>query len=204
MDSLILLSDWNKSQTEFWKPIAGYANYDVSSLGRVRTRWPFKVPRTKVKRLLDEPRILHQFVHPRGYCMASLAMSGKTKTQFRVNRLVTQAFIPNPLTLPDTNHKNGVKTDNRVDNLEWASDLINQRHAWDTGLKHGQLYKMRKYSPEIVADLRRRAAAGERVGTIANEYSMDQALAWRIVKRQSYAIDIDWSIGIERLSRPSQ
>lgn len=52
-----------------------------------------------------------------------------------VHRLVAQTFIPNPDRKETVNHINGVKTDNRVENLQWATRSENVKHAFDTGLK---------------------------------------------------------------------
>ncbi len=60
-------------------------------------------------------------------------IAGGTKT-YIVHRLVALAFLENDLNLPEVNHKNGDKTDNKLSNLEWCSPSENQKHAYQTGL----------------------------------------------------------------------
>ena len=67
----------------------------------------------------------------RGY--AQVHFLGKTQ---KVHRLVAIAFISNPQNWPDVNHKNGIKSDNRVENLEWCTKLYNQRHFSAVLKKH--------------------------------------------------------------------
>lgn len=57
---------------------------------------------------------------------------------FRVHRLVAQAFIKNPKNKPTVNHINGIKADNKLDNLEWATNSENSQHSFDIGLQKGR------------------------------------------------------------------
>lgn len=96
-----------------WKKIDGFDNYSVSTVGDVRndksgenlTAW-----RTK-----------------NGYWCVNPSQNGITQ-RFYVHRLVAQAFIPNPAEKEQVNHINGVKSDNRVENLEWCTSSENHRH----------------------------------------------------------------------------
>lgn len=112
---------------EIWKPINDYEGlYEISSLGCVR-RLHKTIP----------PRNLTLWPDRNGYLRAALTRDCKTK-RFLVHRLVALAFIPNPDGKPEVNHLNGDKSDNRAENLEWATRSENNRHAFATGLNCGR------------------------------------------------------------------
>lgn len=69
----------------------------------------------------------------KGYYAIMLRKNNKS-IRYMSHRLVSAAFIPNPDNKPIVNHINGIKSDNRIENLEWVTLLENSAHAWKTGL----------------------------------------------------------------------
>ena len=70
----------------------------------------------------------------KNYHLVCIRENGKSITK-KVHRLIASTYLPNPENKPQVNHKNGIKTDNRVENLEWCTQSENQIHAHKTGLK---------------------------------------------------------------------
>lgn len=111
---------------EKWEDIPGFkGKYQASSGGCLRS-----VDRiAKISGRLIKGRVLKTILNRRGYL--AIGMMGKTRS---VHRLIALTFIPNPENKATINHKNGIKSDNRVENLEWATCSENVMHGVRTGL----------------------------------------------------------------------
>lgn len=118
----------NQEEYEVWKDIKGYEGlYQVSNLGRVHSLDRF-VPRKTGTVQKVHGKILKLTEDKDGYHQVSLWKRNKVK-KAKVHRLVGEAFIPNPNNLPEINHINEVKNDNRVGNLEWCTRKENINHG---------------------------------------------------------------------------
>lgn len=72
-----------------------------------------------------------------GYWLVQLSLESGERKHHLVHRLVAEKFIPNPLGLPQVNHKDGDKSNNHVSNLEWCTQSFNMKHSFDAGLRKG-------------------------------------------------------------------
>lgn len=123
---------------EQWREIPDTNRYyEASNLGRVRSKdrvvgYPSRWGKYVKRRVAG--RVLKPWRDNNGYCVVYICGDGERREAINVHRLVASAFLqPDPTRL-HVNHKNGVKDDNRPDNLEWCTRSENMIHAQDTGL----------------------------------------------------------------------
>lgn len=121
-----------KNETEIWQAHPGIPGIEVSTFGNVRTL--DKVVPTKSGNRFIKGRILKQHISKsNGYSYVSFRIDGKMFSK-RVHRLVAKTFIPNPDNLPQVNHKNCNRSDNRVSNLEFCTASYNRQYQEKIGI----------------------------------------------------------------------
>jgi RNA-binding protein YhbY len=139
---------------EIWKDILGYEGlYQVSNLGKVKSL-PKKWIGANGSVNGHNGMILSTTLSDKGYVKVKLSKDGKRR-HTTMHILVAKTFISNIENKPQVNHINGIKTDNRVENLEWATALENVQHSFETGLniaKKGFESKCSKQIAQLTLD----------------------------------------------------
>jgi hypothetical protein len=155
------------------RPIFGYEGYyEVDSDGSIYSieRWVYQ-PSTGRRQFVPAcKRKLSE--HETGYLTVRLAKDGVVKTH-RVHRLVAIAFIPNPLGLPDVNHRNTNKHCNSDWNLEWCDQNGNMQHAAQNGLTAvGDKNGATKLFSIDIPSILQRYASGDLIQDIAVDFGV--------------------------------
>lgn len=169
---------------EQWLNVVGWERfYKISSMGRVYSK------RYK--------KIMASHENHKGYLRINLNYNYKRKG-FLVHRLVLIAFVGPPSTTKDqTNHKDGIKTNNNIENLEWASQSENQRHAYSLGLKtvKGEMNPKAKLKIRDVLEIRELIRNKIRQIDIAKLYNITQAQVSQIKLGKSWNYE---AMGVKR------
>jgi hypothetical protein len=160
-----------------WRSVSGFEGvYEVSSGGDVRSL--ARLRKGHGTYAIND-RVMHGFHTPGGYRLVRLYIPGEHGKWLdrAVHRLVASAFLESGNGRRCVNHKNGIKTDNRVDNLEWVTPSENMQHAFRTGLKvavYGESHGMAKLTASSVLEIRRQLALGHTQEHIARAFGISR------------------------------
>lgn len=171
---------------EEWRDIEGFGGfYQVSNTGRVRS-YGGRNGRGKGEWYLRALSKNHD-----GYLKVRLIQGDKDISQ-RVHTLVARAFIPNPDNLETVNHKDGDKTNNNVENLEWADRSEQMIHAYKLGLKkpiRGSKNALSKLSDDDVRYIRshyKPRTRGYSTVALAEQFGVTNVVIGKVVRGETY------------------
>lgn len=171
---------------EIWKKIKDYENYEVSNFGNVRSLDHYCVGRNGSGK--QTGRVLKPQKCIKGYLRVSLSKN-KVKFTTGVHRLVALSFIPNIENKPQVNHINGIKNDNRVENLEWCTNQENQIHAVKNNLTKYNIndkHHNSKLTNEEVKTARRMHELGWDNLTLSRHYNISATAMSKILRNKTY------------------
>lgn len=118
---------------EIWKKIKEFNNYSVSNLGNIR-RDEYYIKDSIGRNQYKPKKLILPSIGKDGYKKVVLSNDLGERKTLRVNRVVALTFLENNNNLEFVNHKDGIKTNDIVDNLEWCTSSENVQHAIKTGL----------------------------------------------------------------------
>lgn len=161
---------------EEWRKIEGYDNYLISNFGKVKN---------------DNTKILLKTHIKNGYCAVPLLRYNKGKRYF-IHRLIGNAFIQNPKNLPFINHKNQKRDDNRIENLEWVTNIENSQSknkicnigCVSSYIKNGNTY----YKSKLIV-----------YGKSHQKYSKDKEICEEWLKNRRYEIENELEITKDKI-----
>lgn len=178
---------------EVWSKIKDYEGiYEISTFGRIKSLSRLKKGVENTSYLTKE-KILKNVFDKDGYCLINLYKNNKSKT-FKIHRLVALHFIENTLNKEQVNHINGIKTDNRIENLEWCTHSENMKHALINKLKiplKGENCKVSKLTDKIVIEIltKKKESNGKRnwgAKEICLKYNIKSTCISEVVSRRNW------------------
>jgi len=152
---------------EIWKPLYGFKHWEISNQGRIR------------KTFTPKP-----YVNDVGYAVANLSQGGAAR-KVSLHRAVWEMFVDEIPADMVINHKNGIKTDNRIENLELVTNRENIEHYKRELLTYrGEKNHMSKLTEEKVRAIRKRKKLGVSTLQLAKEYGVALSTIKRVVSRK--------------------
>ena len=173
---------------EVWCDIAGYeGKYQISNCGRIKS-FPKFIKRAKGSYYTKE-KVLKCTLDNYGYPCVNLYSNGNVR-HTRVHILVAKAFIENANGYSDINHKDGNKTNNHIDNLEWCNRSHNIQHAYDNFLhKSGEDCNLHKLSLDDVDYIRKHYKPYDKEfgqKALAEKFNVDRTTIWYILNNKTW------------------
>ena len=173
-------------QNEVWKPVKGFEGfYEVSNLGQVKTVERTILRKTalgKFSEYVVKEAIKKPYQNKIGYVTIAIVKENKTITTY-LHRIIAEAFVERVSELDNVvNHINGIKNDNRIENLEWVTSSINNIHALDTGLRNTRGSMSLEFVNSVL-ELRKKGLINSE---IANQLKTTEAIVQGITSGKTY------------------
>lgn len=172
-----------------WFPVPDYPKYIINRLGVVK-RLGYKTCEGSQKRSGRKKFIDERIMSPRpraGYLSVNLRGGTNGNKGVVIHRILAKLFVPNPENKHYVNHINGIKTDNRIENLEWCTMQENTIHAYAMGLTpSGSKARHAKLSEADVMEVFRLHSQGIPGSRIAKKYSLHKNTIYHIVNGKNW------------------
>lgn len=156
LNNIEYIDKLGNKKTEQWFPISFIDEpYEISDLLRIK-KLP-RITRNKQSSFMTKERIISPWIAKTNYYSIKIKTNGKNKS-FLLHRIIALCFIPNKENKPYINHINGIKTDNRIENLEWCTASENVKHALKNGLLisfKGENHSCSKLTEKQVLEIRK-------------------------------------------------
>jgi len=172
-------------ENEIWLPIQGFeTHYEISNLGRVKSLARIIIRGHNTEYNVKE-FIMKNHIDTKGY--SQIQLRGRYHS---VHRLVAKHFIPNPLNLPQVNHKLGIKSDNRATELEWCEQSHNIKEAFRLGLNSahsGEKNWQAKFEMDDIFDMKLlQKKIGLTTMQISKIYNVSYSVIYKILTNETY------------------
>lgn len=176
---------------EVWRQIKNADNFLVSNFGRVKSKGRkirYEHHSTGEEHFRQtEDVILKSSLTKYGYPFVNIRFDSGVKKNCMIHRLVADAFIPNPNNYPVVNHKDGVKTNNYKENLEWCTCQYNSKHAIRIGAKqYGSKAHNSVLDENLVELLKIKMALGFTLSELSREYGINHVTLSNIKNKKSW------------------
>ena len=172
-----------------FEEIKGFYGYVINRNGKIRSIDRFTYhPRFENKKQFVEGKELKKQIDKDGYETIGLRKNNKLYVK-RVHRLVAETFIQNPKNYPIINHKNSIRNDNRVDNLEWCNNSMNQKHSFMSGRRNtcGENHSHNKLTEKDVMEIITLFINGMNKRQISKKYNVTAQTIGNIFNGKSWS-----------------